>query len=419
MRSEGVRRILSRLILGGLFVLLSSSGVLAQVTVNYVGIVTRDDLIDRFDTDPNIPDKSAVRSIQGTINGHAIRFDLDAGDNATVTVDQAQYLRTVLADIRALPAQDRFEALLKVAFSGRGDVVLFYQALGISIAAAVFVPGSPIYGPNALASRIFTDVVSPSAESRAAAEERRRAGGGAVNLRSWISNLSYERASMDGSQGNFTDSDSGNIAALSMGFAWDISDFSVGFLVPYDHLDFDSFQSDRLGLTPYVQYNRPIVGDLRATFSANAGYLATILYASQDDIYQAFGNYGGGAGAALSFDHGWLLSSAAFSYQYAKEHYIRATFGTGGFDDDQTHLLKLGGSVGARFLEGARIAVFAIGSLDVTGSRAFETDTEWADIGVRLSWTLGSWALRGGYKSVVGLDGFESHLIFVGSLLRF
>ena len=77
---------------------------------------------------------------------------------------------------------------------------------------------------------------------------------------------------------------------------------------------------------------------------------------------------------------------------------------------------------GLRLGVNAAVALFGTWTYDATAfSRIREgSDRDYFDLGLEATWNVSpSWKLTGGYKKVLGLEDFDSNMVFLGTLLRF
>ena len=109
-----------------------------------------------------------------------------------------------------------------------------------------------------------------------------------------------------------------------------------------------------------------------------------------------------------------MVLGGGVSLQYNTDDIDRA-------NDDQL-LVKVGTNFGLKLGKRGALNLFGTWTLDVTeyDDRPGDPDDDYFDLGVDIAWNLSkTWSLSGGYKKVLGLDGFDSDLFFLGSLVRF
>ena len=125
----------------------------------------------------------------------------------------------------------------------------------------------------------------------------------------------------------------------------------------------------------------------------------------------------GGAGVALTLDTKRVVAGGAgVSMQYNVDD--------SGLENNKNKqlLLKVGTNVGLRLGSDVTLTLFETWTYDATNYKGVRsnTDRDFFDLGVDLAWRLStSWSLRAGYKKVLGLDNFDSNVVFVGTLTRF
>jgi hypothetical protein len=193
--------------------------------------------------------------------------------------------------------------------------------------------------------------------------------------------------------------------------AWDIDNFSVGFLVPYDFLDLQSFDAHRIGAVGYGQYHLPLNGPAILNFTLNGNYTYTAI--NRSDLSDV-NTFGGGMTLSLTLDQDPFVGSGALSYQFNADD--------SGSIDDKQHLLKVGGTLGMRLGANAAVTLFAAWTYDMTDHSVTRQglDKDYFDLGVELAWNLSpNWRISGGYKTVLGLQDFDSNMVFLGTLVRF
>ena len=219
----------------------------------------------------------------------------------------------------------------------------------------------------------------------------------------------YERVEFD-TPGAALDLD-GNIYSLNAQLAWDIDNFSFGALIPYDFLDLDSLDAHRIGTIVFGQYNWPISPLATLHFTINGTYTHTAIDGADLSDLNTFG---GGASVSVTLDKGRFMGSGTLAYQFSADDSDSI--------DDHQHLLKLGIIAGVRLGRNAVVSLFGTWTADVTDYSALlgDIDQEYFDLGLELSWSLSStWRLTGGYKTILGLENFASHQVFLGTLFRF
>ena len=202
----------------------------------------------------------------------------------------------------------------------------------------------------------------------------------------------------------------GDSYTTNLQLAWDMDRFSFGVLVPYDFLALESFDAHIVGLVPFVQYRLPVSAVYTVAFTANGNYTHTAI----NNHFEDLNTYGGGVSLSVTRDAGLLVVRGALSYQYNRDDT--------GQTNNQQHLLKFGADVGVRLGRQAIVTLFGAWNYDPTSytNVVTKSDDNYFDLGLEAGLSLSTtWKLTGGYKTVLGLDHFASHQVFLGSLFRF
>jgi hypothetical protein len=203
----------------------------------------------------------------------------------------------------------------------------------------------------------------------------------------------------------------GNIYSTNVHLQWDRNDFSYGVLIPYDFLDLQSFNAHRVGAIVYGQYHLALSALALLDFTVNGNYTYTAVDASDLEDVNTFG---AGFSVALTLDKGRFVGGGLVSYQFNADDSDNA--------DDQQHLLKLGATAGFRLGTNVAVALFGLWTYDATAYSAIRegSDRDYFDLGLELTWNLSpTWKLTGGYKKILGLEDFDSNMVFLGTLWRF
>src|SRR5262249_23718697 len=159
-----------------------------------------------------------------------------------------------------------------------------------------------------------------------------------------------------------------------------------------------------------VQYRLPVSALYTVAFTVNGNYAHTAI----DNHFEDLNTLGGGVSLSVTRDRDFLVMRGALSYQYNQD--------TTGQTNNHQHLLKFGGDVGVRLGRQAIVTLFGVWNYDPTNytNVIAKSDDNYFDLGLEAGLSLSkTWKLRGGYKTVLGLDHFTSHQVFLGSLFRF
>ena len=255
---------------------------------------------------------------------------------------------------------------------------------------------------------IYNQVVLPRAESRAERETRQDELAQRLpqRPRTFGGTLRYEHVDFEQEASGLD----GNIYATNLQMAWDIEDFSLGFLIPYEFLDLRRFDANLIGTILYAQYTIPLNSLSTLGFTANSNYIHT----SINNNFNDFNTLGGGVSLSLTIDKESYVVSGAFSYQFNKDD--------SDSENDHQHLIKLGANIGVRLGQASVVNLFGTWNNDITPyiQTLNVTDNQYWDLGIAASWGITkTWNLNGGYKRILGLSDFDSNQFFVGTLLRF
>lgn len=205
--------------------------------------------------------------------------------------------------------------------------------------------------------------------------------------------------------------ETGDIYGANIGMAWDNENISYGFMLPYDYLDFDNFDANRIGLIGFGQYKLSLSGELSAAFTGHLNYT----YTDMDFAgigHESVNVYGGGLSASATYDSDMFVVSAGASYLYNTDD-------TDAKDDEQ-HLLKFGFNTGVRNGDDGVFNVFAVWNIDVTNYENDPQDDDYFEVGMEGSYTFSdTFGLTLGYKKVIELQDFDADQIYLGSSWKF
>lgn len=252
---------------------------------------------------------------------------------------------------------------------------------------------------------IFNTIINPSIQTRTQQQQSKTLQKLIVS----VADLKYEHA-------RFTDTnDRGNIGGFTASASYDINEnFSLGAVIPYDYLSFNTFQAHRTGIIMYAKNTLKLPSGFELSTAINGNVMYT---ASQDRVTNRvtqLGTFGGGFSTRLKFDNNDsnFVPSVAFSYQYNQD--------STNIKDNYQHLIKLGPSLGYRILDNATISVAGSWTKDISQYKQLQNGNDFYDVSIEGAWLISdAWQLRGGYKKVLGLTNFESDSVFLGSSLKF
>jgi hypothetical protein len=183
-------------------------------------------------------------------------------------------------------------------------------------------------------SILFNQVVLPKVETRSERESKQAAVAQQFPRlpRTFGGMFRYEHV-------NFTHGASGldgDIYATNLQLAWDIENFSVGFLIPFEHLDLRSFNANQIGTILYGEYSLRLSPIDTIGFIVNGNYMHSFIDQHIDDV----NTFGGGVGVSLTMDRDMFVIGGAVSYQYNGDDT--------NLPNDHQHLLKIGANIGIR-----------------------------------------------------------------------
>jgi hypothetical protein len=227
-------------------------------------------------------------------------------------------------------------------------------------------------------------------------------------FRAFDGQLRYERIALDNTIVPDLD---GHIFTADAHMVWDIDDYSVGVLIPYEYMDLNSFNVNRFAFIGFGQYRFLVNTRTLLTYHVNAQYAHTAISATGSDNLNVFG---GGFGVSLTVDQDRFVGGGALSYQ------LNIDDSEG--DNNTQHLIKLGANGGMRIVENAAFTLFGALNIDPTqyDNTLRDVDQMYLDLGFELAWSLSpTWKFTGGYKKVLGLDDYTADAIFLGTLFRF
>ena len=260
---------------------------------------------------------------------------------------------------------------------------------------------SPISSAKETSRIVMRELAMPPAKTKK--EEKKEAELKAVRTpRVFAGYLRYENARYHNPD-NY-----GDIAGFLLGMAWDIDNFSVGFIVPYDYMDFDGWDAHRLGTIIFGQYNHPLSENLSLRFTVNGNYMnMNVLNAD------AVNTFGAGVSTSLTYDTDIFVPSVAVSYQYSNDIDVETKY-------DHQHLIKVGGNIGLRMGDNAVFNVFGIWNYDAADYDYEIFDDNFADVGIEMGYNVTeTFYLSAGYKKVVAFKDFNSDMVFLGTTLIF
>ena len=276
--------------------------------------------------------------------------------------------------------------------------------LGIPVTDLILGSQTTSGAGSASATIVFQNVILPPVPTRA--EKEKAEAEKALGMpRTFGAAIRYEKIDPE----NITD---GDLYGLNLGMAWDRENLTFGFMLPYERLDFPNFfDADRVGLIGFGQYRQDLNDTTMLTYTAFLDYMNTTIdyeTAADDDL----NNYGGGLGAAVSFDYGSYVVSLGGSYQYNKDD--------SNTEDDAQHLLKFGANTGFRIGDTKVINFFGNWTWDITDYTSALKDDDYFEVGTELTADFtDTWSLSIGAKQLLDLQTLDSYQFYLGSIWKF
>ena len=320
-----------------------------------------------------------------TVNGKPISWTAVIPDQVSITVDGT--------NIGTFNGNDA---------KGITDAVA--EAFGIDL-SEIYVGNDSIAGASQQAARIiFNNLIIPSTETRQ--QKEKTAALKAMKMpRTTGAAIRYEKIVPEYGE-------DGKVLGLNIGMTWDRDNISYGFMLPYDHIDFDGLlDADRLGGILFGQYNQVVNDKFAANYTAVINYMNTsISYDSGDS--GDLNTYGGGLGSSLTYLSDSFESSVGISYMYSKDDSNRV--------DDAQHLIKIGFNNGFMISDNKVINIFGNWTCDVTDYTYDPNDDDYFQAGIEFKADLtDTWSLSLGVKELLEYSDMDSHEIYLGSIWKF
>lgn len=248
-------------------------------------------------------------------------------------------------------------------------------------------------------------------------------------------------------QGKLSPKNTGDIEGVTASLSTEFAGTEVGLYVPYEYLDFKTFDANRIGALAYAKRDWQLPNSLQLTTLAHINTIAT--YTSEPTIQFVPGSFsfdpatgivtaippsnylttthgstttlGAGFGTALTYDTGGdFVPKAMFAFQYSQDSVqgFKADF-----KDNHQYLVKFGGSLGYRLLDNATLNGGFTYNLDTTTYKDVhnqQKDNDYFDLTFGASYAVADmWQVTANYKRILGLTGYHSNAVFLGTTLGF
>ncbi len=218
--------------------------------------------------------------------------------------------------------------------------------------------------------------------------------------------LRYESARVK----HFDDAD---IYGGTIGFVFDTDQFSLGLIVPYDYMDYNTVKVHRQGAIAFGTVTFDLTRTLDLSFGSHLSYMHVRPFDEPETVtFDNVNYYGGGLSTTLTWDGGAIVPSLGVMYQYTQDDTDN--------EHDYSHLLQVGGQLG--IILGSRVALspFVIWNRDVSAYSTSDDIYNFFDAGLELGVSFTeTFSLNVGYKKVLGISDVENDMGYLGLLYRF
>ena len=276
------------------------------------------------------------------------------------------------------------------------------------------VTDSPAYAntvgaTGTVVNTLTSNVVMPSVVPLSTQEKDKAVMQSGMRIRTLGAMLKYENAEFR-SGGNAE----ADIYGGMLGFAMDTERFTFGVIAPYNYMDFrrsDIKDINQLGAVAFAQYRMPIQDRYELSFHASLDYIWEGMNRKVND--DDTNTVGGAVGMSLKTRCTEMLEpSVMVLYHY-------------GHDDGEVgdyHLIRTGMNLAVYPNKTIALNLYGLANFDETdypkGTQV--TDDLYWDAGIEVGYQPpGSFSLTGGYKKVLGMEKFDSDMVYIGSLWKF
>ena len=205
---------------------------------------------------------------------------------------------------------------------------------------------------------------------------------------------------------------SGNAYGLSAAYERAMGSITAGGLLDYRLFRLsnefsDDFTSNRLSGVLYAGYTLPTPFlEISLGGTVQSGY--TINNQENED----FANYGGGGYITLGKDLEIFKVTAGAAYMYTQYDLD--------LDDDHSHLVKYGFILGLPIGRKLAANIYFIDTRNITDYDIELIDDNFFTLGTEWIISLArSWVISLGYRTILGLEDYESHEGYLGTTMKF
>ncbi len=256
---------------------------------------------------------------------------------------------------------------------------------------------------------ITSNVVMPSVVPLITQEKDKAVMQSGMRLRTLGAMLKYENAEFR--TGDMPEAD---IYGGMLGFAMDTERFTFGVIVPYNYMDFsrsDIKDINQMGGVAFAQYRMPIRDRYELSFHATLDYIWEGINrkVNDDDI----NTMGGSLGMSLKTRCSDMLEPSVMVFY----HY--------GHDDGEIgdhHLIRTGMNLAVYPNKTIAMNIYGLANFDETDypQNIAVTDDLYWDAGIEMAYqATDTFNFTAGYKKVLGMEKFDSDMVYIGSLWKF
>lgn len=286
--------------------------------------------------------------------------------------------------------------------------ILYQQYCGGSVINSASYSNT-VGATGTVVNTITSNVVMPSVVPLITQEKDKAVMQSGLRVRTLGAMLKYENAEFR--TGSMPEAD---IYGGMVGFAMDTERFTFGVIAPYNYMDFrrsDIKDINQLGGVAFAQYRMPIKDRYELSFHATLDYIWEGINRKVND--DDTNTVGGSVGMSLKTRCTEMLEpSVMVLYHY-------------GHDDGEIgdhHLIRTGMNLAIYPNKTFAMNVYGLANFDETDypkSTTITDDLYW-DAGVEMSYqATETFNFTAGYKKVLGMEKFDSDMVYIGTLWKF